>query len=476
MEHPKVFISYSRTSPARIEWVIDLAERLSRAGVHVMIDEWDLKPGQDLYHFMETMVKDSEVCKVLMILDKIYTEKADGRLGGVGTETQIISPQIYENATQEKFVPVIAEVDEDGKPYRPTYLKSIHYIDLHNSEDYEKGFEKLLRIIHNKPTYSRPKIGSIPSYLDDDRVSVLPLSVINRGLEQKLRNHPERVNGVAKQFFGEVFELLKEYVVGESVADSVKFGQAVHDNIIKYTDLRNEFISFLSKVTSLDLSLDAEELVLFFAKQPQLLKPWDDQSRYFDASYAIFKIVMHELFLYSVMVCLKNRNYKFLHHLLHAAYFTYDSYSEEYSRQSFDFLQSRSTVMDEYYRATTGQRYLSIPAKLFVERLFNGFSKQDMVQADMLLHYVAAIRNSYWFPMTYIYAKNRKFEFFIMMQSMSHFEKVKALFGVHSVDEMKNYLEKEEAKGGREIGYSEGWDYVLPVFKMVDKETLGIAL
>lgn len=88
---PKVFISYSWTSEEHVAWVLDLAEKLVDDGVDVILDRWDLKPGQDKYHFMEQMVKDETVTKVLIVCDKAYADKADRRAGGVGTETQIIS-------------------------------------------------------------------------------------------------------------------------------------------------------------------------------------------------------------------------------------------------------------------------------------------------------------------------------------------------------------------------------------------------
>jgi hypothetical protein len=38
---------------------------------------------------------------------------------GVGTETQIISPEIYAKADQNKFVGVASEIGEDRKPFPP---------------------------------------------------------------------------------------------------------------------------------------------------------------------------------------------------------------------------------------------------------------------------------------------------------------------------------------------------------------------
>ena len=93
----KLFISYSWTSQDHETWVLNLAKELVENGVHVVIDKWDLKEGQDSYSFMEKMVSDTEIQKVLIISDKKYADKANGRDGGVGTETQIISAEVYKN-------------------------------------------------------------------------------------------------------------------------------------------------------------------------------------------------------------------------------------------------------------------------------------------------------------------------------------------------------------------------------------------
>lgn len=88
---PRVFVSYSWTSDEHVEWVVALCEKLRADGVDIILDQWDLKEGHDKFHFMERMVTDPAVKKVLVISDEIYADKADGRRGGVGTETQRIS-------------------------------------------------------------------------------------------------------------------------------------------------------------------------------------------------------------------------------------------------------------------------------------------------------------------------------------------------------------------------------------------------
>lgn len=73
-----------------------LATNLRDSGVNVILDKWDLKEGNDANDFMESMVKNPEIGKVLVICDKVYAKNADLRKGGVGTEAQIISSELYD--------------------------------------------------------------------------------------------------------------------------------------------------------------------------------------------------------------------------------------------------------------------------------------------------------------------------------------------------------------------------------------------
>lgn len=86
---------------------------------------------------MEKMVTDPKIRKVVVVCDRLYAEKADGRQGGVGTETQIISKEVYDQVNlvdqEQKFVALIAEKYEEDEPYVPTFLKSRIYIDMSDS-------------------------------------------------------------------------------------------------------------------------------------------------------------------------------------------------------------------------------------------------------------------------------------------------------------------------------------------------------
>ncbi len=226
---PKVFISYSWSSD---DITMPLAERLVSHGIEVVLDKWDLKEGQDKYVFMEQCVNDPEIDKVLIVCNQKYAERANNREGGVGDETAIISTEVYGKVNQEKFIPIIAECDEEGNPYVPAYIKSRIYIDLSNVEKYEAEYEKLLRNIYEKPIYKKPKLGSKPEWLEEDNVNLFPLQDLIRQL--KGCDSARKQNVIIKRFIDQYIEILKTYYDKD-----INDGQQVYETWMKTKNVRN---------------------------------------------------------------------------------------------------------------------------------------------------------------------------------------------------------------------------------------------
>jgi hypothetical protein len=240
----KVFISYSWSSPEHKDWVMELAERLTKDNVDVVIDVWDTAEGQDLNNFMERMVKDPSIDKVLMICDKTYAEKAEGRQGGVGTETVIISENVYRDVNQKKFIAIIAEVDEVGEPFLPTYLKGKKYINMSTPQDYEQGYKMLLRNLYHKPEYQRPQKGSTPDWLLKDEKN-FPLNSVSalRTFQKLADTRPNRIEVAFKQFCTTFFEDFKTYAKEYTTKDNID--EKVFESFQDMIELRNVFIDAL---------------------------------------------------------------------------------------------------------------------------------------------------------------------------------------------------------------------------------------
>jgi hypothetical protein len=157
MSVPKVFVSYSHDTQDHKKWALDLATRLRNSGIDAIIDQWELGPGDDLPHFMETHLATAD--RVLMICTERYVEKANSGSGGVGYEKMIITSDLLSKIDSNKVIPI---VKQNASNEVPTFLKSKLYIDFSKAEDYELSFDDLVRSIHGAPLFKKPEIGNNP--------------------------------------------------------------------------------------------------------------------------------------------------------------------------------------------------------------------------------------------------------------------------------------------------------------------------
>ncbi len=148
----KVFISYSHDSEEHKKWVLDLATRLRSFGIDATLDQWELKAGDDIPHFMEQHLTNSDFV-VLVCTDK-YVEKANSG-GGVGYEKMILTADVMSSIDSNKAIPIIKQSINKKVP---TFIKTKLYIDFDSG--YEFAFEELARTILDEPVYKKPELGN----------------------------------------------------------------------------------------------------------------------------------------------------------------------------------------------------------------------------------------------------------------------------------------------------------------------------
>lgn len=157
MSIPTVFISYSHDNQEHKKWVLDLATRLRNTGIDATLDQWDLRPGDDLPHFMENNLATSDY--TLMVCTQNYVEKANSGVGGVGYEKMIITADLLSNIDSNKVIPLIRQ---EGTTVVPTFLKTKLYVDFSRDDEYEFSFDELVRAILGAPLYKKPEVGNNP--------------------------------------------------------------------------------------------------------------------------------------------------------------------------------------------------------------------------------------------------------------------------------------------------------------------------
>jgi len=157
MSIPSVFISYSHDTQEHKKWVLDLATRLRNTGIDAALDQWDLKPGDDLPHFMEQNLAKSDY--VIMICTDNYVAKANSGVGGVGYEKMIITYDLLTNIDSNKIIPIIRQ---SGTSNVPIFLKTKMYVDFSREDEFEFAYDDLTRAIHNAPLYKKPELSNNP--------------------------------------------------------------------------------------------------------------------------------------------------------------------------------------------------------------------------------------------------------------------------------------------------------------------------
>ena len=210
IERKKVFISYSWDNQDHQEWVLNLAKDLmTKFGVDVILDQFELSAGKELTHFMETAITQAE--KVLVVLTPNYKTKAENRENGVGFETSIISQEIFSSPiSQIKFIPILRIGDE--KNSSPTHLKSKIYHKMTDDNEYLNKLYELSKIIYDKALIEKPMLGEVPDF--EKNIHTDPIIDIANELqnEEKLNNELNRLidsNEGAKIFFDEISLIFK---------------------------------------------------------------------------------------------------------------------------------------------------------------------------------------------------------------------------------------------------------------------------
>lgn len=456
MADPKLFVSYSWTSADHQERVLRLATELRQYGVDVMLDKWDLREGHDAYAFMEKMVTDPEIKKVLLVCDKVYAEKADGRNGGVGTETQIITGEIYSKQDQDKFVAVITERDEHGKPYLPTYYRSRVYVDLSDPASYSENFERLLRWLYDQPLDIKPELGQKPAFLENEvgRLMLATTPRCKRALDA-IRENRDHALPASVEFFNTLvseFEKLRIMDFADPVDDKV-----VH-SIDSFLTYRNEVISLF---LGLALYRDSQEMRttlhrFFESLIPFLTRP-DNVTIWHDADVDNFKFLIHELFLYAIACLLRYDRFDSAAYLMSTDY--YVPQNSRYDRDtmvSFQVFRNPTKSLD-HRNKRLGLRRLSLRADLLEQRCRGlEIEFRHLMQADFVLflrsHIDAPRAFRYWWPETLLYVAGHDtgpFEIFARCRSRKYFDRVKVLLGIGNKEALQPTLDSFDTDQAR---------------------------
>jgi hypothetical protein len=440
---PKVFISYSWTSSAHSEMARNWADRLLADGVAVVLDQYDLTEGHDKHHFMEKMVTDESITHVLVLCDRLYAEKADARKpGGVGTESQIISSEVYAKVEQSKFIPIWCDLSETGEPYLPAFMKSRIGINFSSPELVNENWERLVRLLFGKPLYQKPEIGNPPLYVSHETPapSIPAVSRFNSFKQAFIQGRPA-IATYRSDFLGAAFKYADGLRLRQPPSDE-NFPQRVLDEcgkLVRIRDLIADWMLLEAGATNNDqfqgALQTALEQLLELRSRPKEITNFNDS--WFDAH----RLFVYETFLYVVAALLKAGAYSTLHDLFNSSYLRPET--EQYNTQQpfvkFDTFWGDSELFGPLL-SPPGKRLLSPTGELIKRQATREDLRfEALIEADLLALLCSAIgENSRWYPTTVFYlGYGRVPHFFLRCTQHKHFKNLSAITGIQTVEELR---------------------------------------
>lgn len=485
--HPVVFISYARTNPEHIERIVNFANKLRDHGIDAKLDEWDLKVGNDLYHFMEEKIK-SEAKFVLLILNREFVEKANKREGGVGTEVQLISKEVYDDVKQEKVIPIVWEHDENGNPYLPSFVESRYYIDLSSEEKMGENYELLLRTLYNKPKNPRSELGEMPKWLNDTGHSYPKTEDIISKFDNQIENHPERLDSIIEEFFEYYYDYLKEFEIEFSDSKEITAANEIYENLEQYEILKHDLEEFLEKIfkTGKYQKFDSDILIEFLTKTYSLTKMRETGKTYARYSFVNFDFILREIFLYFVAYGLKYKNYDILGDLFYSPYYLDDPFGYNRNISHFVNLDNRgliptSEILDVYYRNEKKLNLVTPIGELLLKRIPSNLTRELLIDADLLCCYISYMdydkfEKHGWLPYTHIHKhRSEPYNIFRKLTSKKFFNSAKSMFDVDNVEEFKQKVisTRNLRLGKGEVRFSNPmFGYVKPIEEYIELDKI----
>jgi len=442
---PKVFISYSWSTEGHKESVRNWAERLLGDGVDVILDVYDLQEGHDKFHFMEQMVTDPTVTHVLVVSDKLYAEKADQKKSGVGTESQIISGEVYGRVAQSKFIPIVTAFDEKGEPFLPVFLKSRIWINFSSPEAVNQNWEKLLRLLHGKPALVKPQVGAIPTYLSvDPKVQANPAAGKLAALRHAFVSDAKSLKHQRQDFLSTVVVAADSMRIRQDPGlPPDDFAARVIEDCARLKDIRNLIVDWILIEGGASATEDFKESVLALLENLLELKARPAEiNPYNDGWFLAHALFVYETFLYIIAALLKSESFEVLHEVLTSSYMK--PQTQRYTQELFtDFTRFNATADGlQVVLAGPGRRFLSPAAELIKRQA----DRDDLpfaaiIEADLIVFMMSLLSpEGRWFPQTLYYTSDRGFPFFIRATQHRYFAKLAIITGEPDVNKLRARL------------------------------------
>ena len=372
-----------------------------------------------------------------------YAEKADAREGGVGDETTIITPDVYSNAANTKFIPIVAERDDAGMALMPSYLKARIYIDLCSEQVYFDGYEKLLRVLHGEPANPKPALGKKPSHLAEGATTgstTLPLlkraiAALEQDKRSGLALAQDHLEAVVESIAGLRVVMSGPEPIDDRVADAIARSKAMRDEVLD-----------LLEILCRSAPPEKTEPLIHQALEKLLSACFHQQEGgvFPEAENDAVRFVTMELFLYVVSVLLVRDELDVLGALLQETFVYREDFGEQKVKKYRAFRFPIASIDEDRNRRLRLNK-MSLVAELLRERADRkSVPFRQLQEVEFLLF----LRLRYegktgWYPRTLVYLSDNAppFPAFLGLDSPRRAKRLVAILGIGNIEEIRNRFE-----------------------------------
>lgn len=447
---PKIFVSYSWSSPEHQEWVLELSQNLMEDGIDIVLDKWELREGSDSHSFMERMVNDESVTKIIMIIDEKYTNRANSREGGVGTESTILSNELYTAKGKNKIVAVIAEPNAE----KPTFYAGRIHVDLSNQNKYAEEYEKLVRWAYDKYEYEKPKkLGTPPSFITiDDSTTALHTNTAFRIALDAIEKGKSPASGNVKSYLNKLNSELPKLSINNVEVDDLT--DSFEKSLRNFQPYLLEFKKIVEAICnhSNDPKIHKHIRDFFESSLDHLNTPPNKPSRYV-ADLELFEFIIYQTFLNYIAILLKNEEFEPLKEIIEELIIL----PEHLYKRSFQtrhqnfiiFMNKNATIITNDIR----KNKIS-PLGSLLQDLSDGIvvSFNELIDADIFLYLKSIILISGgtkiypWRPHTAMYLNHRQeaLRVFLKSEKPTYFKEVKNTLGCMDLQFIEKICPHEE--------------------------------
>lgn len=413
-KHPNIFISYAHTNEEHKKRVKEIGTELRYLGFDVILDLWSFKKGEDLNKKMEQYADTSD--NILIIGDKNYVEKANNRESGVGKESVILTDAYMRNSSrdQNNIYYAFTEVDEEGQPVMPRYLKGSFAFDFTDKiQDFEKC-EEIARTIYDEPLIPKPEIGKKPDFAN----------IVSLRSAKRIERSEEISKSLLKEYIEDLKMELNEidkYFLNRDINTKPDFE--------KLQSLMKTWGNVVKKVSKPnDISKIIESLL-------QTIDDFSSQSK--DGT----KIFTRIAFVYTVAYAIDNEDFDYIEDLFKYDYF-YDNRDAGFYIISMLCNPNFIHVESHQFGYMYSPRYLEIEDIIVRD---NEYNIANVFEADIFIEFVCKMLGyDKWYVLdSDIYSRTNKFSPDLkFIKSLKRERKVKQLFSILNLNDMKEFKEK----------------------------------